>query len=253
MEINIETDQASRENRAAVKAITFAALLWIPVLIFAPTLLFLLAVLFLYREIVSLSAKIFQKELDHVVSGLDNTFSADDFWTNPKGANSFILFTKDEIDFQLVQRRFTNVLESHPSGYQKLMTLYPTVYKGYSFWKYCDAPFNIENHFVLKLFEKHEVITERVFNAFICDWTKSRFRFSCPLWEILIIPSLQMAVKENKVINQGVLCFKSHHMLGDGYSKLKLLEKVFDLSEILEHGTVSNEYSVQVGTFMQNI
>ncbi|CAL8100490.1 unnamed protein product [Orchesella dallaii] len=199
------------------------------------------------RVVVVLS-KFLRKDLLRPVTGLDISFCTDDFFGRPHGGLSFIWLIDGPLRPNLLIDRLEKVMASRTSknyDYEKLTTVVPTFWLGYPFWKKTDKEFRVQNH--VKIMDVgDEYVQPNDINKRICEWMVEPFGEGLPLWEIRVVPqvtSLKLSLdahqtstrfhekdlKEKKCDDmQSILILKTHHIIGDGYSMLGLLDKIVD-------------------------
>jgi len=222
-------------------------LLWIPFLLSLPLTLAAFFILFLYKVVVVLLSKLLREELLRPVTGLDISFSTDDFFGRPYGGLSFIWLIDGPVQPHLLIDRLEKAMEfRHSMGYdyEKLTTVFPTFWLGYPFWKKSNQEFRVQNHVKIMQVEEEEFVQLDDINKSICEWMLEPFSQGLPLWEIRLVPKLaflklspetfthkgihEKATKEMCKEVKSILILKTHHMIGDGNSMLALLDKIVD-------------------------
>lgn len=248
-------------------------LLWVPFLLLLPLVFVILFFLSICKISVLILRKLLKRyDLIRPVSGLDVSFSTDNFFGRPLGSLAFIWNVDGCISPQLIIDRLENVLKcaetseiatekesSSTNGFEKLTSVYPIFWLGYPFWKKVDTSFHVKNHVKVSELSKEFTHPDDI-NKQICEWMQEPFTHGLPLWELRIIPNatfshLSCIVENRNSVSQtarqpdnnggetcedtspknfkvpSILILKTHHIIGDGKSMLKLLDKIVDSPE----------------------
>ena len=239
----IEIDRINEDSMSPFTAIKFLArkivtkciivLLIIILVTVVPVFIVVTSPIYLFRWILPFLARNFRKDLGKMATTSSTVFMADDIYGTPcANVLGYLAFSgifdmeqfERELDKKVIQLRNENGTLVYPELQQNIVRWF-----GYSFWKW-NPNFTLKNHIQVlnTMNEFHDSDMQELF----AKGLELSFSKDKSPWEFTIIPNYISKIDKSECKSDTrkistALIFRMHHSLGDGYSALKLFNKIF--------------------------
>ncbi|OXA37970.1 putative diacylglycerol O-acyltransferase tgs1 [Folsomia candida] len=199
---------------------------WILLIFFISIVLPVILLLLGYRYLIIFLNRVIIPNSPFVtpMTGLDHAFCTDPFHTRPRSGTAFIWICEGKLNPDEILDRFSSILENNSGEmYARLKSVYPSKFMGIPFWRRARKEFEMRDHLrVLGAQEGHN-FNEDDLNAFLVKWMRLPFTEGIPFWEAMVVPGVTISGETRSIFG-----LQTNHAIGDGFSKLCLLEKIVD-------------------------
>ncbi|CAL8112299.1 unnamed protein product [Orchesella dallaii] len=183
--------------------------------------------LIIYRHVVEQLAQIIDPKFGKILKGLDAYLSAHTTYSSPTAVLLPVYYLEKPVDrSELIKTFDENLIKIQDQNgnlmYQRLRQKVVAKF-GYHFWHNVDS-FDLHHH--IKFLDPscpEQVFRQKDIMKLTCQLGRRPFDDNRSPWEIILIPSFE---HEEDTTIKAALIMRFHHCLCDGFSVLKLLERI---------------------------